>query len=165
MRSRVLLAASTGLLLVAFPPSPKRPVVIWNASASVPTGFYHITLGAVRRGDLVLVQPPSDTLARRRGYLASTTYLIKVVAAVDGDRVCRFADRVLVRGVFTARAHVRDSLGRRMPVWYGCRRLGAGEHFLLAPHTDSFDSRYFGIVLASRIAGRVVPLWPIGTRS
>jgi type IV secretory pathway protease TraF len=47
-----------------------------------------------------------------------------------------------------------------MPSWQGCRRPGAGELFLLAPGADSFDSRYFGVVPATHVVGRAVPLWP-----
>lgn len=46
-----------------------------------------------------------------------------------------------------------------MPSWWGCRRLGAGYLFLLAPENDSFDSRYFGVVPEAQVIGRAAPLW------
>ena len=141
--------------------------MVWNVSASVPVGLYRIAAGPIRRGDLVLVRPPRELaqLAHRRGYLPKSAYLIKIVAAIGGDRVCRFADRVFVRGVLAARAVGRDSLGRAMPSWRGCRQLGSGELFLLGSDRDSFDSRYFGPVAEARVVGRAVPLWCISPGS
>jgi conjugative transfer signal peptidase TraF len=161
MRARqVLLITLVGLILAASSLSPRRPLLIWNASPSVPVGLYRVETGPIRRGDLVLVRPPPSVaeLAQRRGYLSKSAYLIKVVAATGGDRVCRFADRIFVGGV-VARALVRDRRGRSMPSWRGCRQLGPGDLFLLAPDTHSFDSRYFGVVPAGHLVGRAVPLW------
>ena len=46
-----------------------------------------------------------------------------------------------------------------MPVWQGCRTLGAGELLLLNPdHPDSLDGRYFGPLPASTVIGRATPL-------
>jgi conjugative transfer signal peptidase TraF len=141
---------------------PTAPVLVWNASASVPLGLYRIQSGPVRRGDLVLIRLPRDIadLADRRGYLPKSAYLIKYVVAVASDRVCRLGDRILVNGVFAARALRRDRSGRRMPVWHGCRMLALDEVFLLARDLQSFDSRYFGPLPVSAIVGRAVVLCP-----
>lgn len=162
MRTRqALLIALVGAILAASLFTPKRPLLIWNASPSVPVGLYRIEAGPIHRGDLVLVRPPPEgaELAHRRGYLPKSAYLIKIVAAVTGDRVCRFAGRVFVRGILVTRALGRDRLGRSMPSWRGCRHLGAGDLFLLALDPHSFDSRYFGIVPEAQVVGRAVPLW------
>ena len=162
MRTRqALLIALVGAILAASLFTPKRPLLIWNASPSVPVGLYRIEAGPIHRGDLVLVRPPPEVaqLAHRRGYLPKSAYLIKIVVAVGGGRVCRFADRIFVGGVLVARARVRDRRGRSMPSWWGCRQLGAGDLFLLAPDTHSFDSRYFGIVPEAQVVGRAAPLW------
>jgi conjugative transfer signal peptidase TraF len=149
------------VLLVASLPA-KTPRLVWNASPSVPPGLYRFELSPVRRGDLVLIRlrPHVAELAHQRGYLPKSAYLIKFVVAVAGDRVCRLGDRLLVRGVFAARALPRDRLGRRMPVWHGCRRLAPGDLFILADNTQSFDSRYFGVVSVRAVVGRAVLLWP-----
>jgi conjugative transfer signal peptidase TraF len=141
---------------------PTAPVLVWNASASVPLGLYRIEPVSVRRGDLVLVRLPPDIadLAHRRRYLAKSAYLIKFVLAVGGDRVCRLGDRILINGVFVARALPRDASGHPMPAWHGCRTLAPDEVFLLARNPQSFDSRYFGPVPASAIVGRAVLLRP-----
>ena len=166
-RSRILLAIAAGAVFTAAPLHGKTPWFVWNASPSVPPGLYRIALGPVRRGDFVLVRLPPDAaeLAHRRNYLPKSTYLIKFVSAVAGDQVCRLGDRIFVRGVLAARALARDSLGRPMPSWQGCRQLASGELFLLANNQQSFDSRYFGVVSARDVVGRVVPLRPPRGRS
>lgn len=166
-RARVLGAMAAGALFTAAPLHEKTPWLVWNASPSVPLGLYRINPGPVRRSDLVLIRLPPDVaeLAARRNYLPRSAYLIKFVSAVAGDPVCRLGDRILVRGVFAARALTRDSLGRPMPSWQGCRRLASGDLFLLADNQQSFDSRYFGVVSTSDVVGRAVPLWPLRGRS
>jgi conjugative transfer signal peptidase TraF len=156
-----LAAIAASALFTAAPLHEKTPWVVWNASPSVPPGLYRIELGPVRRGDLVLIRLASDVaeLASRRNYLPKSTYLIKFVLAVAGDQVCRLGDRIFVRGVLAARALTRDSLGRPMPTWRGCRQLASGHLFLLAANQQSFDSRYFGVVSARNVVGRPVLLW------
>jgi type IV secretory pathway protease TraF len=57
-------------------------------------------------------------------------------------------------------ALARDRRGRELPVWQGCRTLGAGEIFLMNWDVqDSLDGRYFGPILKSSVIGRALPLW------
>jgi conjugative transfer signal peptidase TraF len=166
-RSRILAAIAAGALFTAAPLHRKTPWLVWNASPSVPLGLYRIDLGPVRPRDLVLIRLPPDVaeLAARRNYLPKSAYLIKFVLAVAGDQVCRLGDRILVRSVFAARALTRDSLGRPMPSWQGCRLLASGDLFLLADNQQSFDSRYFGVVSTREVVGRAALLWPLRGRS
>src|SRR5262245_22853427 len=158
---------ATGALLTVVSLQGKAPWLVWNASPSVPLGLYRIDPGPVRRGDLVLIRLPPDVaeLAARRKYLLKSTFLIKFVLAVAGDQVCRFDDRIFVHGVLAARALARDSLGRPMPSWQGCRQLASGDLFLLADTQQSFASRYFGVVSPRDVVGRAIPLWPLRGRS
>jgi conjugative transfer signal peptidase TraF len=158
---------AAGALLTVAPLRGRTPWLVWNASPSVPVGLYRIDPGPVRRADLVLVRLPPVVaeLAARRNYLPKSAYLIKFVVAVARDQVCRLGDRIFVGGVPAARALARDSLGRPMPSWQGCRQLASGDLFLLTDDQQSFDSRYFGVVSARDVVGRVVPLWPAPGRS
>jgi conjugative transfer signal peptidase TraF len=160
--SGTLAALAAGVLLIASSLEAPTPRLVWNASPSVPLGLYSIARCPARRGDLVLVRLPPRIadLAARRGYLPTNAYLLKAVIAGVGDHVCRFGDRIVVRGVAIARALARDSSGRPLPVWRGCRRLTLGEVFLLADNAYSFDSRYFGVVATEHVLGRALPLWP-----
>jgi conjugative transfer signal peptidase TraF len=153
--------ASMATIVTAFVhPAPR---LIWNASASVPIGLYSLRRGAPSRvGDLVAVQPPaalSDYMARRH-YLPLGLPMLKHVAARSGQRVCRVGDRVSVDGNVVGRALDHDRRGRTLPGWRGCLRLAAGQVFVMnAKVPDSFDGRYFGVLPASTITGRLTPIW------
>jgi conjugative transfer signal peptidase TraF len=143
-----------------FHPSPK---LIWNASASVPIGFYSVQRGStLMDGDLVVVSPPmplASFLAARR-YLPRGVPLLKHVAALTKQIVCRHGVVVTIDGVAVASALTRDRAGRSLPVWQGCRTLTAREIFLLNPTVpDSLDGRYFGPLPMASVIGRAVPLW------
>jgi conjugative transfer signal peptidase TraF len=159
---RILTIMAGGVLLMLLSTRPTVPVLAWNASASMPLGLYRIEPSPVRRADPALIRLPPEIaeVAHQRGYLLKSAYLIKVVVAVAGDQVCRFGTYVLVRGLIVARALHLDSLGRPMPVWHGCRRLGPGDLFVLADNPGSFDSRYFGPISEGHVIGRAVLLWP-----
>jgi conjugative transfer signal peptidase TraF len=161
-RGSILAGMAAGIVLLMAPvPQDTTARIVWNASASVPTGLYWIAPGPVRRGELVLIRlpPPIADLADQRGYLPRSAYLLKFVTGVTGDRVCRFGDRVLVNGAFRARAFARDIQHRHLPLWHGCYRLAASQVFVLAEDPDSFDSRYFGPLSHRHIIGRGVRVW------
>jgi conjugative transfer signal peptidase TraF len=136
--------------------------VFWNASASVPIGFY--VARPVRElavGDLVIVRPPNHIahFAAERGYLGSGVPMLKHVAALSGSRVCREGALVTVADV-RVRARRSDRLGRALPSWSGCRTVRADEVLLLNPAApDSFDGRYFGPLPRSTMIARAVPVW------
>jgi conjugative transfer signal peptidase TraF len=145
----------------AFPPK----FLLWNVSASAPRGLYllHPAL-PLQVGELVTIAPP-EPLARFtavRGYLPIGVPLLKHIAALDGQTVCRFARVVGIDGRAVAIARERDSLGRPLPSWQGCRTLRAGQVLLLnSTIPDSFDGRYFGVLPANSITARAEPLWII----
>lgn len=160
-----LLGVLAAIALLVVPSLWQRlPILVWNASPSVPIGLYWIDRTPHRVGDLVLAHltGPIAALANHRAYLSHTAYILKPVSAVAGDRVCRFGARVFVRYRLAALALRTDSAGRPMPTWHGCRTLQAGELFLLAAHRASFDSRYFGPLQTEHVAGYAVHLWPRG---
>lgn len=139
-----------------------QPRIIWNASASVPIGFYRITLERDPPvGALVAIASP-EKLSRwmvERGYLGEDVPLLKHVAGKPGARVCRIGRIVSVDGRSLATARASDRLGRPLPVWQGCRTLREGELFLLNPdHPDSLDGRYFGPLPADAVLGRAHPI-------
>ena len=163
MRAQPLLGMLVALVLMVAPSIVQhRTLFIWNASRSVPVGLYQVIQASPRVGDLAVLRLPSaiGTLAARRGYLPRSAYLLKPIAAIVGDRVCRSGTRIFVRDRFAGLAQIVDSTGSTMPAWHGCRTLRTGEVFVLADHPASFDSRYFGPLDATSIVGRAVLLWP-----
>jgi conjugative transfer signal peptidase TraF len=155
------VVAGLGLLLLGAS-VPRTPLLVWNASASAPVGFYRVLDRPPRLADFVLVDTPKvvATLAAARGYLPLHVPLVKRVAALSGDFVCTRGDAVVVDGSIVALRVAFDHQGRQLPYWEGCRTLRRGELFLLmrdAPH--SFDSRYFGPVRAASVIATLEPLW------
>lgn len=139
------------------------PRLLWNASASVPIGFYTVAPESTYIAtDLVAVAPP-EPLARfmvERGYIGPDTPLLKRVLGLPGQQVCRLRSTITVDGVEMGAALDHDRLGRDLPVWQGCKTIGQGEIFLMNWEVrDSLDGRYFGPIPASSIIGRALPLW------
>ncbi len=162
VRATAVAAASFALSFAAIAVTDPLPRLVWNASASAPIGPYRIQPDAdPPLGTLVAIAPPPH-LGRwmaARGYLGENVPLLKHASAKAGQRVCRIDSVVSVEGRVVAVALTRDRLGRPLPVWRGCRTLGADELFLLNPaHPDSLDGRYFGPLPASAVLGRAVPI-------
>ena len=139
------------------------PRLIWNASASTPVGFYTIgDVGNLDVTDLVAVDAPEPlaTFLSDGGYLPRGVPLLKRVAAVPGQRVCRTGLAITVDGVPMGDALDRDRRGRPLPVWHGCRLVANGELFLMNWQVrDSLDGRYFGPLPATAVIGRATPLY------
>ena len=161
-RATVIAAASFVLSFAAIAVTDPLPRVVWNASASAPIGLYRILPDTdPPLGALVAVAPPQH-LGRwmaARGYLGENVPLLKHVAAKAGQRVCRMGTVVTIDGWPVVVALEHDRAGRPLPVWRGCRTLGAAEQLLLNPaHPDSLDGRYFGPLPASTVLGRAIPI-------
>jgi len=139
------------------------PRLIWNASASAPIGLYAIEPErSPELTDLVAVRAPEplDNFLVERGYIGRGVPLMKRVAALPGQRVCRHGVAITVDAVPMGDALARDRLGRLLPVWQGCRTIADGELFLMNWQVrDSLDGRYFGPLPASAVIGRATPLY------
>jgi conjugative transfer signal peptidase TraF len=139
-----------------------HPRIVWNATASAPRGLYLLTDRRAKRGDLVLVATPLGIrqLAAERGYVPANVPLVKRIAAEQGDRVCSTGNSISINGILVAVRRARDGQSRILPRWSGCRRLSAGDIFLLMMDVpSSFDGRYFGVTPRTAVLGRLVPLW------
>lgn len=160
--ARPLSLGAAGIaVLLSIPLLDATPRLVFNGSASAPIGFYTVSSQAAGRGDLVLVSLPERVrfLVDQRHYLPANVPLLKRIIAANGDRICRIGDQILVNGSAVATAMKRDSSGRPMPVWDGCRVLNPSEVLLLQDHPRSFDGRYFGAVDRRLIVGKARPLW------
>jgi conjugative transfer signal peptidase TraF len=155
------LLASGAVVLpgVASPP----PQLIWNASASVPIGLYSVQPEPEPKvPDIVVVRPPEALVGflSDGGYLPRGVPLLKHVAAVGGQRICRMGAAVSIDGVTVGEALGHDRRGRPLPVWQGCTILAADQVFLFnADRPDSLDGRYFGPLSRTTIVGRAQPIW------
>lgn len=146
--------------------APPRVLLVWNTTASVPVGLYVVTRVAPKRGDLLVMQlpPEMETLAVSRAMLPPKAPVLKPVAALAADRVCRWGTLVSINGRLSAIARRHDGRDRSLPVWQGCRQLSASQVFVLAPHPDSFDSRYYGPLQLQLAHGVAHPLLALPDR-
>jgi type IV secretory pathway protease TraF len=116
-------------------------------------------------GDLVVVRPPVRLAAflDRGGYLPVSVPLLKRIAALPGQCVCRTGGIVSIDGRNVARALKKDRRGRPLPIWSGCFVLDRGSVFLLNRNRpDSLDGRYFGALPSSAVVARAIPVWTEG---
>lgn len=164
-RRRWPLALMTGSLfaLVWAAYSTPMPRLVYNASNSLPIGWYRIEgTHSLRPGDTVLIKLPNRvrTFAAQRGYLPANVPLLKTVAAIAPQHVCVLSGLIVVDSEPVAIRLRVDRKGRALPQWSGCRQLDDGELFLLSTsNLESFDSRYFGPVFVDSVIGRAQPLW------
>lgn len=122
------------------------PLVIYNPSESVPSGFYVREASPPQPGAFVTVaaRAVAPDYAALRDYADPTDGFLKRVVAAAGQYLCAEGANVSVDGVFVAQRIERDAQGRTLPTWSGCRSLAADEVFLLGDTADSFDGRYRG---------------------
>jgi conjugative transfer signal peptidase TraF len=152
-------AAALALSTIAARPAKRY---VWNASGSVPVGLYRLQpTGNLFVTQLVAVQPPEPlaTFLADHRYLPHGVPMLKRILALPGQTVCRDGLTITVDNIAEGEARERDSRGRPLPVWQGCRIIAAGEVFLMNWRSaDSLDGRYFGVLPTTAIIGRAQPL-------
>ncbi|AXE66144.1 hypothetical protein BBF93_19300 [Hyphomonas sp. CACIAM 19H1] len=154
-----LVVGSSAVLfgLVFDPPAQ----LIWNRSASAPQGLYWLRDAPLTKGHWAVLSARSGPAqwAAARGYVGENWPLLKQIAGLPGDTICREGTAVSINGQQAAQAFLVDRMHRDLPVWEGCITLAAGEVFLLSPHPSSLDGRYFGAVHEADILGVAAPLF------
>lgn len=160
-RTRYLTGAGLGAAFILAGLLPLKERLIWNRTASAPLGLYWLSdrLPAPGQWAVVSARAPEAEWASRRGFTGPDWPLIKQVAATSGAEICRQNLTVTVSGEPVAEALKTDANGKTLPVWQGCRRLEAGEIFLINPHPRSLDGRYFGPTNLDDLAGTALPVW------
>lgn len=162
MRYWIAILTLTGLglmALVVFCNPQDR--LIWNRTASAPTGLYWLNDDPFTLGRWVVVSARSDDAgwAQIQGYVGRDWPLLKQIVAVSGDEICRIDGEILINGHVVGQAKEIDSQGRSLPVWTGCRVLSEVEVFLMNRHPYSLDGRYFGATDISDLDGVAALVW------
>jgi type IV secretory pathway protease TraF len=136
------------------------PLLIWNASASVPSGWYFVAKHQPMIGEIAVIEPQVriQLYASERGYLPLNVWLLKPIFAVQPSTICRFGSYVFVDGNYVTKAKIMDRKHRPLPVWTSCKILNSTQYFVLGRHRDSFDSRYFGPIEQRQVVGTAFPL-------
>ncbi len=153
--------AAMGAVADVILPTPTK--LIWNATASAPIGFYTVEpVDAIEVPELVAVLPPEPfaSFMVERGYVGRGVPLLKRILGLPGQKVCRTGRTITVDAIEMGEALERDRMGRDLPVWQGCRVIAEWQLFLMNWEVrDSLDGRYFGVLPASAVIGRAVPLY------
>lgn len=153
-------AALAIAFLAAKPIINPAPLLIWNASESVPIGWYFVKKRPPSIDEIAVIRPAGwvRNYASTRKYLPQKVLLLKPVFAVQPSVICRFGPYVFVNGKYVANAIIMDKMHRPLPVWKGCKALKPCQYFVLGRHRDSFDSRYFGPIDRDQMIGTAIPL-------
>ena len=139
-----------------------QPLIIYNATDSLPHGFYRVIKQEIyERGDLIVFPVPEEvrSLVLERGWLKPDSYLIKPLAAINGDKVWITCGQVFVNGKSFGAIKKQDKEGLPLPSLVIDGKLSPRKIAVLQRSDDSFDSRYFGQIDESQIIGRAVPIW------
>lgn len=139
-----------------------QPLLIYNATDSLPHGLYFVVRKALyRRGELVVFPIPASVseLVRQRRWLPDGAFLIKPIAGKSGDRFDTKNGRCFVNGKAFGSVETVDRTGRKLPVYSVSRMLETDEVAVLNPACCSFDSRYFGTIRERDIIGAARPIW------
>ena len=158
----ITMAAAATMLSTTIGPKP-APLLVWNASASVPIGLYQVTPAAhLTVTDLVVALPPAllDAMLADEGYLPRGVPLIKRVLALPGQTICRTGGFVTVDRILMGSAREKDRNRHPLPSWQGCRVVATDHVFLMNwDEPNSLDGRYFGTLPLASVVGRAEPLW------
>ena len=160
----VLIAGAIGLMAGVLG-------VRFNATPSVPTGFYRITTDDA--APYVEFCPPNSfgALSVERGYRDRTRFgcpdggepLVKQIIARPGELVEVSAGGISVNDslIPNTAPQSKDSEGRSLSAWpFGTYRVGMGTVWVASSYNArSLDSRYFGPIRTADIKHRLRPLW------
>ena len=167
---RSWVAAWAAVALIASAIGSTRTLRI-NFTSSLPRGIYRTVTGPPSRGAMVLLclPPAVARFARTRRYVwrgdcpGEAAPVGKVVSAVAGDTVVATVEGLNINGrsLPNTAARSRDGKGRPMTrIPSGRYVVAPGQLWLTSTYNPaSFDSRYFGPVLATAVITQIEPLW------
>jgi type IV secretory pathway protease TraF len=143
--------------------------LVWNPSASIPTGLYlskQYDGKPLERQSIVCFVYAEPAWAAGRRYLPAGFRICKPIAGIEGDSVEKVDSSVRVKtpaGQTTA--YVVPALTDRHGSMLDTQALlegtvARGEVVLLAPaHPNSYDSRYLGAIQILNVTHQIWPLW------
>ena len=166
LHNRAFLLSSGGLLLVlvlvlllinVLAAAGHRPLV-FTASDSLQPGVYlRKFFGPVAYQDNLLINlGPAKTQHLAQFYPRPVKFLMKQVIGRAGDHVCWTPWSVQVRHAQTGKQFYFPVLNQALflpDVNNQCQTIGPGAFFVAGTHPESFDSRYFGLILPAEAGG------------
>ena len=135
--------------------------LIWNRTESAPVGLYWLSDDPFTHGRWVVVSARSEAAqwSQTHGFIGKDWPMIKQIAGVPGDEICRHGTTISINSIAVANALTSSHSSLELPVWQGCPMLNDDEVFLLNPHQKSLDGRYFGATKTSDLDGVVTLLF------
>ncbi len=132
--------------------------IVYQGSASMPKGFYLVSpVRQLNKGDIVVFNPPESTaqFLWKRHWLPEGASMMKHVAAIPGDRVCKSKGAIWINEKRFAQVYRFYKPGKLLPSLSFCEKLGKDEYLLMSTDiAHSFDGRYFGSVKRNEIKGK-----------
>lgn len=165
-RLPVLLAGSVGVVFMLGSAGLR-----FNATPSVPVGFYWISSDPQAKFVEFCPPEPFGSLSVDRGYRTRSSGacpdggvpLLKPVLARPGDIVEIFGRGISVNSVSVPNTSAKsfDTASRPLVAWpLGRYEVGAGTIWVASSYNErSFDSRYFGPIREGTIKHRLQPIW------
>ena len=156
----ILLGIAIGLIGSASVIADQKRL-IWNRTQSAPIGLYWRSDGPLTLNGWAVVSARSEAArwTSAHGFTGADWPLVKRIAGLPGDEICRENETILINQSVAAEALLEASGSLSLPRWQGCHVLQDGEVFLLNEHPRSLDGRYFGIMQDSDLEGVAILLW------
>ncbi|MGC6499866.1 MAG: S26 family signal peptidase [Henriciella sp.] len=152
------IASLTCLSALVWKPQER---LFWNRTESAPAGLYWLSDDPFTHGRWVVVSARSEAAdwAQTHGLIGKDWPMIKQIAGVSGDEICRHGTTISINDIVVAKVLTASHSGLKLPVWQGCQMLNDGEVFLLNSHPRSLDGRYFGVTKTSDLEGVAILLF------
>ena len=169
----IVLSVSAGIFLLSI--VFRFTGIYYNNTPSFPVGFYKIVDEPVGKGAYVSFCPPQDEvfdMAVARHYINTGNcpggygMLLKRVFAQGGDTVSIGGAGIKVNGELLPNSVQlkTDIDGSELPQYrLGEKMLGDSEYLLMSDvNPNSFDARYFGLIVSLQIQHVVEPVFTWG---
>lgn len=143
------------IAVLAFASMWRMDFILYNATPSMPVGFYFRTSAPIKKGAIVTVRAVdvAPDYAAARNFTDPGDRFLKRVVGAAGDVLCASGAEITLNGARVAERKAKDSAGRALPTWEGCVTLDRDRAFLLGETPDSFDGRYWGPTPMEHIEG------------
>lgn len=134
--------------------------VTWDLTKSLPYYVYVIKVGEpAKKGDILAFHFHHRDVVPLDPYPEGSVFT-KIVAGSGGSDIESSDRNVRVDGVFVGYAKLKSKIGYELvPIASG--KIPVGSYYVMAPHKDSYDSRYaqFGLVESRYVIGKAYPIF------
>ncbi len=130
---------------------PKPKFFYINTTTSLPLGIYYLSKEKVSLSKTVVFSKPSFLNIVKRDWLIKKDFFIKKIIAEPNDNVCIKNGVLFINGKYVSKIKEYDRNGKKLPKNIQedfCRNLSKDEFWTSADHENSYDSRYYGPIMA-----------------